>query len=406
MVLAACRPAPGPATPVAEVPSETAGVTDIPASATRLPATPTEPTPTPARPTATAAPPTSTATSTPLPSATAAPPTATPSATTHTVQAGETLFRIALRYGVTVEALKAANGLVSDAIFAGQVLVIPPATGPTAPPPATQPAGGGATATLPPQVPSIVALSASAAEARPGDTLTIQWTTAGATEAWLIAFPANEVGLSTQVPPNGSQAVTISATGACRFLVNLIARNAEGAAHDQWLEIRLPAAAPYFFRFAPDATNCATGAPASGPASVQSFERGRLLWAQSGLWASTITALFDDGTSYDLTDTWASGDPETDPALEPPAGLLQPTGRLGKAWRGTQWVRERLGWATGPQQDFAATVQRGLELYHDTLGYHGLHRFFVQMPDGRVLRLSVPERPAHAPVRWDYPPAN
>jgi LysM repeat protein len=44
----------------------------------------------------------------------------------HVVQPGENLFRIALHYGVTVDALAAANGL-SDArrIYAGQRLVIP-----------------------------------------------------------------------------------------------------------------------------------------------------------------------------------------------------------------------------------------------------------------------------------------
>jgi LysM repeat protein len=52
-----------------------------------------------------------------------------PAATTgdnHTVQRGDTLTRIALRYGVTVEALMRANGLTSGQnIYAGQQLVIP-----------------------------------------------------------------------------------------------------------------------------------------------------------------------------------------------------------------------------------------------------------------------------------------
>ncbi|MBC7251290.1 MAG: LysM peptidoglycan-binding domain-containing protein [Anaerolineae bacterium] len=44
----------------------------------------------------------------------------------HTVQAGETLFLIAERYGTTVEAIVAANGLSDpDLIFVGQQLVIP-----------------------------------------------------------------------------------------------------------------------------------------------------------------------------------------------------------------------------------------------------------------------------------------
>lgn len=43
----------------------------------------------------------------------------------HTVVAGDTLFNIAQRYGVTVAALKAANGLVSDRIYIGGRLRIP-----------------------------------------------------------------------------------------------------------------------------------------------------------------------------------------------------------------------------------------------------------------------------------------
>ena len=45
---------------------------------------------------------------------------------THTVQAGENLYRIALRYGTTVDALVQANGIVNaNLIFTGQVLTIP-----------------------------------------------------------------------------------------------------------------------------------------------------------------------------------------------------------------------------------------------------------------------------------------
>jgi len=67
---------------------------------------------------------------------------------THLVRPGENLYRIALRYGVTVAALMQANGLRSDRIRAGQILRIPlprrdaaataspaaPAAGPAAPP--------------------------------------------------------------------------------------------------------------------------------------------------------------------------------------------------------------------------------------------------------------------------------
>ncbi len=44
---------------------------------------------------------------------------------THKVVRGDTLGSIAARHGVTLTALKLANGLRSDRIFAGQVLIIP-----------------------------------------------------------------------------------------------------------------------------------------------------------------------------------------------------------------------------------------------------------------------------------------
>jgi lipoprotein-anchoring transpeptidase ErfK/SrfK len=71
-------------------------------------------------------------------------------ATVHTVQWGENLFRISLRYNVTMDSIIAANG-ISDAasIYAGQQLIIPNGTGvpaSSAIPPA-QPATRGSTVT-------------------------------------------------------------------------------------------------------------------------------------------------------------------------------------------------------------------------------------------------------------------
>ncbi len=50
---------------------------------------------------------------------------------THVIQPGENLFRIALRYGISTEALAQANGITNTAqIYAGQTLVIPGAAAP------------------------------------------------------------------------------------------------------------------------------------------------------------------------------------------------------------------------------------------------------------------------------------
>lgn len=57
-----------------------------------------------------------------------------PAAGTYVVQPGDGLYRVALNYGVSVEALMAANGLSNpDQVYAGQVLVVPGSGGPAAP---------------------------------------------------------------------------------------------------------------------------------------------------------------------------------------------------------------------------------------------------------------------------------
>ncbi len=65
--------------------------------------------------------------STAAPAATSA--AAGASSGTYTVQSGDTLYRIALKFGTTVAAIQAANGLTTTAIGLGQVLTIPGASG-------------------------------------------------------------------------------------------------------------------------------------------------------------------------------------------------------------------------------------------------------------------------------------
>jgi LysM repeat protein len=67
-------------------------------------------------------------TETPLPADTLTPsltPTSTPTQIIYIVQSGDTLGAIALRFGVTVEAIQTLNNLDSTLIYTGQVLQIP-----------------------------------------------------------------------------------------------------------------------------------------------------------------------------------------------------------------------------------------------------------------------------------------
>lgn len=73
------------------------------------------------------------ATATPSPAESPQPttaPTAAPGGQTYTVQPGDTLFSIALSFGLTVEELAQANQITDPStIYAGQVLIIPSAGG-------------------------------------------------------------------------------------------------------------------------------------------------------------------------------------------------------------------------------------------------------------------------------------
>ena len=124
------------ATVVSVEPTSTLGPYDMPTDITQTAAASTLATVTPtATPTSPSGVPTQTPTSTPTT------PTGTPGAPiVHVVQRGENLFRIALRYNTTVDAIAAANNIRNPRfIYVGQELTIPQGGG------TTPPSGGGQT---------------------------------------------------------------------------------------------------------------------------------------------------------------------------------------------------------------------------------------------------------------------
>jgi LysM repeat protein len=106
----AASTAPAPTEPPAEEPTtarEEEAVADLPAD-TPVPVAPTEPPPPPPVET----------------------PTTQSLGSTYTVQAGDSFASIATQFGVSIEALQAANATVDpNALQPGQVLVIPPPVG-------------------------------------------------------------------------------------------------------------------------------------------------------------------------------------------------------------------------------------------------------------------------------------
>jgi LysM repeat protein len=119
-------------TPSPEVASPTphAEATNTPTTAPTSP-----PNPTTAPTAALTAAPTATPTTAPTAAPTAVPTVAPSGETTHVVQPGENLFRISLHYGLDYQTVAAANGIINpDLISIGQTLTIPAAgTAPSTP---------------------------------------------------------------------------------------------------------------------------------------------------------------------------------------------------------------------------------------------------------------------------------
>lgn len=102
------------------------------------------------------------------------------------------------------------------------------------------------------------------------------------------------------------------------------------------------------------------GCPAQ-PAAVrgmayQPFEGGVMIWDGADP-ASIYAGLAASGDWVSRADHFREGDPESDPALVPPSGLLQPVRGFGLLWRGDENLRQALGWALAPEAGFEGTWQ-------------------------------------------------
>lgn len=107
----------------------------------------------------------------------------------------------------------------------------------------------------------------------------------------------------------------------------------------------------------PTATPRPAGFPTDTVAEVaiaeQVFEHGRMFWIRH---TRQVWVMVDDpdpaypgGDWYCFNDTYQEGDPEIDPDLVPPEGLLQPRRGFGKLWREHAELKDNMGWAITPE---------------------------------------------------------
>jgi hypothetical protein len=139
---------------------------------------------------------------------------------------------------------------------------------------------------------------------------------------------------------------------------------------------------------APTATPNLFPTPTTGDIQVaeQLFQNGRMFWVQptEQLWVLIVTGEGrGEWTIY--PDTFEDGvDPDLDPSIVPPEGLLQPERGFGKLWRNNQDVRDALGWASTPEFGYVSryeyhpggTVENGR--YVAAPGYHILYSLYQE----------------------------
>lgn len=123
----------------------------------------------------------------------------------------------------------------------------------------------------------------------------------------------------------------------------------------------------------------------------QNFEHGMMFWLQpvKQIWVATtdeqgrrIWAVYDD--------TFTDGQPEINPTLTPPAGLVQPERGFGKLWRENPDVQAKLGWGIEPEIGYVTRYEyrAGGKVENDQYipgdGWH-----LVTMLDSRIIEFSA-----------------
>ena len=94
----------------------------------------------------------------------------------------------------------------------------------------------------------------------------------------------------------------------------------------------------------------------------EDFEGGRVLrYAPDPAYTADqrgiVYVIYNDGEWLTYPDVWDPSQPSNAPSLVVPNGRYQPVDSIGKVWRENADVRNRLGWAYGPQSKFTGRMQ-------------------------------------------------
>lgn len=229
-----------------------------------------------------------------------------------------------------------------------------------------------------------------------GKEVTFTWQSYGATEAVIAVGTSLRFAPWRPVEPNGTLTMQLAETIYRNPIATLTVKNEAG--ETATADVTIEWSCPYSYFFRPEPAACPLGPPVTTEAAQQEFENGRMLWlavigGDTAVYKQ-ILVLGNDGNWQLYDDTWQEGEPRDDPALAPPAGLAQPIRGFGKLWRAQEEVRNKLGWATGPEQGFTTFWQRRAQESIPGVAY-------VQLADGRIVELTGVETGT-----WQYYPGD
>lgn len=210
--------------------------------------------------------------------------------------------------------------------------------------------------------------------AQPGATVTLYWAVRGVELATIYRISAEgDRGQSWSVARAGSLQVRIAAEAVSEVQFLLLA-GTDASNVNQTLSIRLvcPDGSP----INPEGDCTAPLAITPGLVAQQPFQQGLMLWIQS---QQRIYVLYDGGEWDSFPDQFQEGQPESDPSINPPQGVLQPIRGFGLVWRTQAGVRDRVGWATGGEFSFASDVQGNASVGG---------RMTIREQDGTVLEIT------------------
>jgi hypothetical protein len=245
-------------------------------------------------------------------------------------------------------------------------------------------------------MPNLLNFAVTPATVLPGDTVTVSWDAASAGNVGLmVKFQADyRLFLDMTIgplPAAGSQAIVLPT----HFdVVNTVATFelywANDVAPENWVPfegttqtVQIGCPTPLFW----DVNGCAYAPMEELPAVYQPFERGFMVRAGDAIYAVILNEAHEV-TNYAGLEFVELG--------TPPEGLLAPDAAFVDLWTSSPLFQEKLGWATGPAENYTAHVQTVSYHIRDTSQTHG-----ITLPDGRTILLTGSAFGGPA-FRWDW----